>query len=70
MALRLIADHRVGNLFTTPTAIRAMMAVDDAADLGIGLRIACSAGEPLNPEAIAWWTRTIGCPVLDFYGLS
>ncbi|HEV3464024.1 MAG TPA: AMP-binding protein, partial [Actinomycetota bacterium] len=27
-------------------------------------------GEPLNPEAIAWWNRTVGCPVLDYYGLS
>jgi acetyl-CoA synthetase len=69
-ALRLIADHRVGNLFTTPTAIRAMMGVEEAKGLGFQLRLACSAGEPLNPEAIAWWNRTVGCPVLDFYGLS
>ena len=34
------------------------------------MRLACSAGEPLNPEAIAWWNRTVGCPVLDYYGLS
>src|SRR5215211_5943 len=70
-ALRLIADHGVGNLFTTPTAIRAMMGVSEAADLDFAnLRLACSAGEPLNPEAIAWWNRTVGCPVLDYYGLS
>src|SRR5918994_1813097 len=70
-ALRLIADHGVGNLFTTPTAIRAMMGVSEAAGLDFGtLRLACSAGEPLNPEAIAWWNRTVGCPVLDYYGLS
>jgi acetyl-CoA synthetase len=69
-ALRLIADHGVGNLFTTPTAIRAMMGVEEAKGLGFRLRLACSAGEPLNPEAIAWWNRTIDCPVLDFYGLS
>ena len=69
-ALRLIADHGVGNLFTTPTAIRAMMGVSDAAGLDFGVRLACSAGEPLNPEAIAWWGRTVGCPVLDYYGLS
>src|ERR671915_2396828 len=50
-ALRLIADHGVGNLFTTPTAIRAMMGVSEAAELDFGnLRLACSAGEPLNPE--------------------
>ncbi|HYT26167.1 MAG TPA: acyl-CoA synthetase [Actinomycetota bacterium] len=69
-ALRLIADHGVGNLFTTPTAIRAMMRVDGAERLDFALRLACSAGEPLNPEAIAWWARAIGCPVLDYYGLS
>src|SRR5262245_20666884 len=69
-ALRLIADHGVGNLFTTPTAIRAMMGVSDAAGLDFGVRLACAAGEPLNPEAIAWWNRTVGCPVLDYYGLS
>jgi acetyl-CoA synthetase len=69
-ALRLIADHGVGNLFTTPTAIRAMMGVSEAAELDFKLRLACSAGEPLNPEAIAWWGRTVGCPVLDYYGLS
>ena len=69
-SLRLIADHGVGNLFTTPTAIRAMMGVEEAKGLGFRLRLACSAGEPLNPEAIAWWNRTVGCPVLDYYGLS
>ena len=69
-ALRLLADHGVGNLFTTPTAIRAMMGVEEASKLSFGLRLACSAGEPLNPEAIAWWNRTVQCPVLDYYGLT
>ena len=35
-ALRLIADQGVGNLFTTPTAIRAMMGVSEAAGLDFG----------------------------------
>jgi len=69
-ALRLIAEQGVGNLFTTPTAIRAMRGVPEAGGLSFNLRLACSAGEPLNPEAIAWWSRTVGCPVLDYYGLS
>src|SRR4029453_2796313 len=69
-ALRLIADQGVGNLFTTPTAIRAMMGVSEAADLGFDVRLACSAGEPLNPEAIAWWSRTVGCPMLASHGRS
>jgi len=69
-SLRLLADNGVGNVFATPTAIRAMMGVEDAGKLQFRVRLACSAGEPLNPEAIAWWERTVGCPVLDFYGLT
>ena len=33
-------------------------------------RRACSAGEPLNPEAIRWFRDQYGVTVLDFYGLS
>ena len=34
------------------------------------LRIACSAGEPLNPEVIRWFRTQYGVTVLDFYGLT
>ena len=30
----------------------------------------CSAGEPLNPEAIRWFREQYGVTVLDFYGLT
>ena len=30
----------------------------------------CSAGEPLNPEAIRWFREQYGNTVLDFYGLT
>ena len=30
----------------------------------------CSAGEPLNPEAIRWFRDQYGLTVLDFYGLT
>jgi acetyl-CoA synthetase len=33
-------------------------------------RIVCSAGEPLNPEAIRWFREQYGNTVLDFYGLT
>jgi acetyl-CoA synthetase len=33
-------------------------------------RIVCSAGEPLNPEAIRWFRDQYGLTVLDFYGLT
>ena len=33
-------------------------------------RIVCSAGEPLNPEAIRWFREQYGLTVLDYYGLT
>src|SRR5437763_481135 len=33
-------------------------------------RAVCSAGEPLNPEAIRWFRSQYGITVLDFYGLT
>ncbi|MFL6748140.1 MAG: acyl-CoA synthetase [Sphingomicrobium sp.] len=34
------------------------------------LRVACSAGEPLNPEVIRWFREQFGVTVLDYYGLT
>ena len=33
-------------------------------------RRVCSAGEPLNPEAIRWFREQYGVTVLDYYGLT
>ena len=61
----------VTNVFTTPTAMRAMMAIDDAGErYPQEFRIVCSAGEPLNPEAIRWFREQYGVTVLDYYGLT
>jgi acetyl-CoA synthetase len=70
--LYVLEKHRVGNLFATPTALRAMAALGDVAERfpGIALRCACAAGEPLNPEVISWFARQFGLPVMDYYGLS
>ena len=69
--LYLLEKYKVGNLFTTPTALRAMTELKDpGAQFDIGLRIACSAGEPLNPEVIRWFESQFGIPVFDYYGLS
>lgn len=69
--LAFLSRHRITNLFTTPTAMRSLMAVDAAGQrFPIPLRRACSAGEPLNPEAIKWFREQFGVTVLDFYGLS
>src|SRR4051812_35807250 len=69
--LDVLSRHRVTNVFTTPTAMRAMMAVEDAAARHPQrFRRVCSAGEPLNPEAIRWFREQYGLTVLDYYGLT
>ncbi len=69
--LDFLSRHEVANVFTTPTAMRAMMAVGDAGTrYPQRFRIVCSAGEPLNPEAIRWFREQYGLTVLDYYGLT
>ncbi|MGH2910423.1 MAG: acyl-CoA synthetase [Solirubrobacteraceae bacterium] len=69
--LDFLSRHRVSNVFGTPTAIRSMMSIADAATrYPCRFRIVCAAGEPLNPEAIKWFRDQYGVTVLDYYGLS
>jgi acetyl-CoA synthetase len=69
--LALLSKHQVTNVFTTPTAMRSMMGVEDAGKrYPQKFRIVCSAGEPLNPEAIRWFRQQYGVTVLDYYGLT
>ena len=69
--LEVLSRHGVTNVFTTPTAMRSMMAIEDAGErYPQRFRRVCSAGEPLNPEAIRWFREQYGVTVLDYYGLS
>src|SRR3954453_118828 len=69
--LDFLSRHRVTNVFTTPTAMRSMMAIDHAGTrYPCEFRRVCSAGEPLNPEAIRWFREQYGLTVLDYYGLT
>jgi acetyl-CoA synthetase len=69
--LSFLSKHEVTNVFGTPTAIRSMMSIADAATrYPCRFRIVCSAGEPLNPEAIRWMRDQYGVTVLDYYGLT
>jgi acetyl-CoA synthetase len=69
--LAFLSRHGASNVFTTPTAMRAMMAIGDAGTrFPQQFRIVCSAGEPLNPEAIRWFRDQYGLTVLDYYGLT
>ena len=63
-AVRVIKMLGITNLASAPTAYRAMMAAGDAAMAEIAgqLRVASSAGEPLNPEVVRWAARTFGLP--------
>ncbi|MGI8571567.1 MAG: acyl-CoA synthetase [Solirubrobacteraceae bacterium] len=69
--LEFLSRHKVTNVFATPTAIRSMMSIPDAGTrYPQKFRIVCSAGEPLNPEAIRWFREQYGVTVLDYYGLT
>ncbi|MEX2219106.1 MAG: acetate--CoA ligase [Phycisphaerales bacterium] len=69
----IIQRHRVTQLYTAPTAIRAFMKWGDEHprkhDLS-SLRVLGTVGEPINPEAWMWYRNVIGggrCPVVDTY---
>ncbi len=68
---RVIAKHKVNVLYTAPTAIRALMREGDAhveKHDRSSLRLLGSVGEPINPEAWAWYYRVVGeerCPIVD-----
>jgi acetyl-CoA synthetase len=69
--LAFLSRNEVTNVFTTPTAMRSMMGIADAGSrYPCAFRRVCSAGEPLNPEAIRWFREQYGVTVLDFYGLT
>ncbi|MDW5376721.1 AMP-binding protein [Halomonas sp. HP20-15] len=69
-ALAFLRRHAISNFAAAPTAYRLIKAsglFDDAA-AGLSLRVASSAGEPLNPQVVDWVGRALGCPVKDHYG--
>ncbi|MGC3871784.1 acetate--CoA ligase [Halomonas sp. GXIMD04776] len=67
----IIDKHKVAILYTSPTAIRALMAHGDKimdSSKRDSLRVLGSVGEPINPEAWEWFSRVIGnskCPIVD-----
>lgn len=66
----MLRKYKITNLAAAPTAYRLLMANDQILSEGesFDLRVASSAGEPLNPEVIGWVKRRLGCPVMDHYG--
>lgn len=68
---RVVDKFNVTQLYTAPTAIRALMAKGDepiATSKRDSLRVLGSVGEPINPEAWVWYHKNIGngkCPIVD-----
>jgi hypothetical protein len=68
--MRVLTGRRITNLAAAPTVYRLMMASGDAvmAPIAGQLRVASSAGEPLNPEVARWAERVLRVPLKDHYG--
>lgn len=67
----IIEKHKVNIFYTSPTAIRSLMAQGESfvenKDLS-SLRVLGSVGEPINEEAWHWYYKNIGksrCPIVD-----
>ena len=67
---RIMSKYRVTNFASSPTAYRALKASGDrvARQYPYFLRVASSAGEPLNPEVIEWSRKLWGIPIHDQFG--
>ncbi|WP_293265123.1 AMP-binding protein [Neptunomonas sp.] len=67
---KMIRKYGITNFSASPTIYRMLMANDRTlAEHGcLELRVASSAGEPLNPALNAWSKRRLGCSVMDHYG--
>jgi acetyl-CoA synthetase len=67
---RILAKYGITNLAAAPSAYRVLMAAGDgrARQICGQLRVANSAGEPLNPEVIRWFEQHMGCSIYDQYG--
>ncbi len=68
---QMVEKYKVNTLYTSPTAIRALLRQGDEwpnkHDLS-SLRLLGSVGEPINPAAWEWYYRVIGktrCPIVD-----
>ncbi|SFB79761.1 acetyl-CoA synthetase [Marinospirillum celere] len=68
--LDFLKKHKITNLASAPTAYRMMKSsgVLDGKSNELSLRVASSAGEPLNTEVVNWVGDNLGCRVMDHYG--
>ncbi|KAL1529848.1 hypothetical protein AB1Y20_000779 [Prymnesium parvum] len=68
---RIVDEHQVTQIYTAPTAIRALMRSGEGpvkASSRKSLKLLGSVGEPINPEAWRWYFEVVGdsrCPIAD-----
>ena len=68
LAWQVLSLHRVTNFAAAPTVYRALRNAQASMPQDLVLRCLSSAGEPLNPDVVAWAEETFGVPVRDHYG--
>ena len=68
---QVVEKHRVNQIYTAPTAIRALMRQGEGFVTGTdrsSLKLLGTVGEPINPEAWRWYHEVVGegrCPIVD-----
>jgi acetyl-CoA synthetase len=67
-AYRVLSEYAVTNLTAAPTFYRALRASGIEVPQSVKLRLASSAGEPLNPDLITWGRENLGVAIHDHYG--
>jgi acetyl-CoA synthetase len=65
---RVLDEHAVTSFAAAPTVYRSLMCSDVPAPVGLKLRCASSAGEPLTPDVNEWAVTALGVQVHDHYG--
>lgn len=67
---RVVSEYGITNMAGSPTAFRLLLAARSEVESAIKgrLRAVSSAGEPLTPEVIRWFSSGLGCTIHDHYG--
>jgi len=67
---RIVRKYGITNLAGSPTAYRLLIAAGEAVSKPLKgrLRAVSSAGEPLTPEVIRWFSSELGVTIHDHYG--
>lgn len=65
---QVLSAFGVTNLAAAPTVFRSLRSAGGDIPSDLKVRRMTSAGEPLNPEMVAWATEKLGVPIHDTYG--